>query len=213
MPCSWSIPADPDAIGIAVDSKEFLQLNPLNSSSSTIQEVNNFSSNVPSYNFALDVGGFSPHFIKLMRYLYIKWYLRSDEIFILCFDQNHDKSNSKYLWSCFCNASMYRNCKLQIYIDSTWAFMASKQQNRNPLRWQMPREVAECNTLVSNLKIDPCKRLQKEIPFRNHHHVQVLYGMCVCVLGIRCPRLIPKCVNYHVGLTNFRINNNQELFV
>ena len=65
MPCSWSIPADPDAIGIAVDSKEFLQLNPLNSSSSTIQEVNNFSSNVPSYNFALDVGGFSPPFHQI----------------------------------------------------------------------------------------------------------------------------------------------------
>ena len=53
------------------------------------------------------------------------------------------------------------------------------QQNRNPLTWRgckiMPREVAECNALVLNLKIDPCKRL-------HHHHVQVLYRMlCVCL--------------------------------
>ena len=121
---------------------------------------------------------------------------RSDELFILCVDQNHDKSNSKYLQSCFYNDFMYSNCKLQIYTDSTWAFMALNQQNRNPLTWRgckiMPREVAECNALVLNLKIDPCKKL-------HHHHVQVLYRMlCVCVLGIRCPRLLtPKCLNYH----------------
>ena len=61
---------------------------------------------------------------------------RSDEVFILCFDQNHDKSNSKYLQSCFYSDFMYRNCKLQIYTDSTWAFMALNQQNRNPLTWR-----------------------------------------------------------------------------
>ena len=49
---------------------------------------------------------------------------RSDELFILCFDQNHDKSNSKYLQSCLYNDFMYSNCKLQIYTVSTWAFMA-----------------------------------------------------------------------------------------